>query len=128
MLKDRTQPVDRLFLGIVITLLSIGLLIFISASFGILAKDPTKFYQVLISQLVFGLLCGGILMYALSQIPYENLKKYSFHIFFISVAMLCLVFVPGLGFSHGGAQRWIDLGFVSFQPVELFKIGFIFYF
>ena len=124
----RAHSVDRFFLSIVIALLCIGIFVFISASFGILARDPAKFYQVLISQLVFGLLCGGIAMYVLSHVPYENLKKYSFHIFFFSVLSLGLVFIPGLGVSHSGAQRWIDLGLVSFQPVELFKIGFIFYF
>src|SRR3989338_11093042 len=124
----RAHSVDRFFLSIVIALLCIGIFVFISASFVILARDPAKFYQVLISQLVFGLLCGGIAMYVLSHVPYENLKKYSFHIFFFSVLSLGLVFIPCLGVSHSGAQRWIDLGLVSFQPVELFKIGFIFYF
>jgi len=31
--------------------------------------------------------------------------------------------VPGVGMSHGGATRWIDLGFISFQPAELLKFG-----
>ena len=38
--------------------------------------------------------------------------------------MTLLVFSP-LGFSHGGAQRWISLGFISFQPAELLKFAVI---
>jgi len=36
-----------------------------------------------------------------------------------------LVFVPGLGQSHGGATRWLSVFGLSFQPSELLKIGFI---
>mgnify|MGYP001569517598 FL=1 len=38
------------------------------------------------------------------------------------------VFVPQLGWNHGGAQRWIQLGNFSFQPVEFLKFGFVIYF
>jgi cell division protein FtsW len=36
-----------------------------------------------------------------------------------------LVLIPGIGRKAGGARRWIDLGFVSFQPAEAAKIGFV---
>jgi cell division protein FtsW len=38
-----------------------------------------------------------------------------------------LVFVPGLGITHGGAARWLNLKIVSFQPSEFLKIAFIIY-
>lgn len=42
---------------------------------------------------------------------------------------MVLVFVPGLGYEHGGARRWVDVfGLFSFQPAELLKIGFLIYF
>ena len=36
--------------------------------------------------------------------------------------------MPGLGTEFGNAQRWIDLGVITFQPAEMLKIGFIIYF
>lgn len=43
--------------------------------------------------------------------------------------MTVLVFVPGIGFSSGGATRWLSFGpLPSFQPVELLKLGFVIYF
>ena len=45
----------------------------------------------------------------------------------MSVCTTLLVFVPSLGFSAGGATRWIDLGFTTFQPAELLKLAFVIY-
>ncbi|KKR79453.1 MAG: Stage V sporulation protein E [Candidatus Nomurabacteria bacterium GW2011_GWA2_40_9] len=38
------------------------------------------------------------------------------------------MFIPSLGWSHGGALRWINIGSFSFQPVEILKFTFIIYF
>lgn len=124
----RAKPVDKIFLGIVITLLIAGLFMFVSASLGILAKNETKFYGVLMSQLVLGLIGGGIAMYATYRIDYKLLRTYAFYIFIASLLFTLLVFIPGLGFRHGGALRWIDIGPISLQPVEFLKLGFIVYF
>lgn len=37
------------------------------------------------------------------------------------------MFVPQLGLEHGGAKRWLILGFLSFQPSELLKFSFVVY-
>ena len=47
-------------------------------------------------------------------------------IFVASVILTALVFSP-LGFSHGGATRWLDFGLFTIQPSEFLKIGFIIY-
>ncbi len=119
---------DKFFFGIIITLLLVGLFIFVSASLGILAKNTEKFYQVLFSQLVLGFGLGGIGMYVSSRINYKVWRKYAFYIFIASILITAAVFIPGLGFSHGGARRWLDIGPVSFQPAELLKICFVIYF
>lgn len=124
----KEKPVDKFFFGIVITLLVVGVLMFVSASFGILAKNETKFYGVLFNQLVLGVGFGLAAMYIISKIDYKLWRKYSLYLFLGSIVLTLLVFVPGLGFRHGGAQRWISIGPVSFQPVEFLKLGFILYF
>ena len=66
-------------------------------------------------------------LFVMSQIYYRNWRQYAFYIFIATLILTLMVFIPGLGFSHGGAQRWILIGGFSFQPAELLKIGFIIY-
>lgn len=75
-----------------------------------------------------GLILGSILMYVFSRIDYKFWRKKSFFLFVFSIILTTLVFVPGLSFEHGGARRWIDIGPISFQPVEILKIAFVIYF
>ncbi len=121
------RAVDRILLAIVIALAIIGFLIFSSASLGLLAGDGARFSSVATSQFLLGLVGGSIALFITSQIHYRIWRKYAFYIFLISVGMTLLVFVPGLGFEHGGAHRWIHIAGFSVQPSELLKIGFVIY-
>ena len=125
---SQTKSIDKPFLFIVASLLVLGLISFVSASFGILAKNEAKFYSVLFNQIVFGLGGGILALWLTLKVPYKFWRTYSFYLFLLSVLVTLLVFVPGIGLSHGGARRWISILGVSFQPVELLKIGFIIYF
>jgi cell division protein FtsW len=125
-MKDK--KVDRFFLIVLFTLLSIGVAMFISASLGVLAKNPKIFYTVLESQLVLGLGLGLIGMYVCMKINYKFWRQFALVIFIFSILLTVAVFVPHFGWSHGGATRWIKLGPVSFQPVEILKFSFIIYF
>lgn len=96
---------------------------------GLLTRENgATFNDVVINQGLFGLLGGLIAMYITSKINYKFWRKYSLYIFIISLILTLLVFVPGIGFQHGGASRWVNFGFISFQPSEILKIGFIIYF
>lgn len=119
--------VDRTLLSIILLLVIGGFFIFSSASLGLLAREGARFSSVAFSQIVFGILGGGIAMFLTSQIFYRNWRKYAFYIFIATVILTLCVFVPGLGMEHGGAQRWIRLGSFTFQPAEVLKIGFIIY-
>ncbi len=124
----RAKKIDKFFLIIVSLLLVMGIAMFISASLGILAKNATTFRAVLFNQLVLGLGLGLIGMYISSKIDFRLWRKFSFFIFLGSILLTTAVFLPSLGWSHGGAQRWINIIGVSFQPVEFLKFGFIIYF
>ncbi|MEI6280683.1 MAG: putative lipid II flippase FtsW [bacterium] len=124
----REKKIDKFFLIIVLILLFLGIAMFISASLGVLAKNEKTFYSVLFSQLVLGLGFGLIGMYVCYRIDYKFWRKYSLLIFLGSILLTAAVFIPSLGWSHGGAERWIDIGITRFQPVELLKFGFIIYF
>ena len=129
MAENKKNKIDKIFFGIVIALVVIGLIVFTSASLGVLAKSEAKFSGVMFSQFIFGFLGGLIALYIGYRIPYKLLKKYSLILFVLSIILTALVLVPGIGQSHGtGARRWIDILGYSFQPVEFLKIGFIIYF
>lgn len=101
---------------------------FTSASLGIYSKNPSKFYGVLMNQFIFGVFLGLVAMFITYRIPYKFWREYSLPLFIASILLTCLVFIPGLGYSHGGARRWVEIFGFSFQPVEFLKIGFIIYF
>lgn len=125
----REKKADRFFLIIIFILLALGVAMFISASLGILAKNEKTFYSILFSQLVLGLGLGFLGMYFCFKINYKFWRKFSFFIFLGSILLTAAVFVPSLGWSHSGAERWIQLGPIpSFQPVEFLKFAFVIYF
>jgi cell division protein FtsW len=121
------KKVDKTFLISFFALLISGLVIFISASLGIYARDNAKFTSIIFSQIFIGLFMGLIACFIVSKINYRYWRKFSFYIFLLSVGATLLVFIPGVGVSHGGATRWIYIGNMSFQPLELLKIGYIIY-
>ena len=124
----QNKKVDKFFLVIVGLLLAIGVAMFISASLGILAKNKNLFFSVLFNQLVLGLGLGLVGMYFCLKINYKFWRKYALLIFLFSILLTAAVFIPHIGWSHGGAQRWIQVGGFSFQPVEFLKFGFVIYF
>lgn len=119
--------VDRIFLGIVLLLLVVGFFSFASASLGVLTRDGADILDLATSQLLLGLLLGIVAFFAALAVPHRILRRYALFIFLGSLVLSALVFVPGLGLYHGGAVRWIDLGFASFQPAEFLKLGFVIY-
>jgi rod shape determining protein RodA len=69
----------------------------------------------------FGL--GMAAMFAIAMVPiwfWRNMAGLAY-----GVAILLLLMVEFFGFSGGGAQRWIDLGFMRLQPSELTKVSMV---
>lgn len=55
---------------------------------------------------------------------YRILKKYEKHLYILTIFLLLMVYIPGLGKVQFGARSWIDLGFMDFQTSEAAKITF----
>lgn len=70
---------------------------------------------------------GIIAMTVFSFIDYKKLYFLSFVSLMMTIALLIIVLIPGVGSKIGGARRWIDLGFFSLQPTELAKFSVIIY-
>lgn len=60
-------------------------------------------------------------MLAIAQVPPASLRRWSLGIYGAGVAMLIAVLI--IGEIGKGAQRWLDLGIVRFQPSELLKLA-----
>lgn len=102
-----------------------GLLIFTSAALGLLARGGVSFTSVAVSQLLLGFLCGGIALLVLSRIDYRVWRPYTPYFFGFALFLTLLAFVPGIGLTLKGAARWIVVGPISFQPVELLKFAVV---
>ncbi len=64
---------------------------------------------------------GFAAMFTLAQAPINQLKRWAPWCYTIGLIMLVLVIF--LGTSSKGAQRWLDLGFIRFQPSEVLKLA-----
>lgn len=123
----KAKPVDKILLGLVIILVVGGFLIFSSASLGLLSRSGASFSSVAFNQFLFGIAGGGLALFLLSNVYYRNLRQYAFYIFIFSILITLAVFIPGIGATHGGATRWINVLGFSLQPAEILKIGFVIY-
>lgn len=127
MTKQKQKKVDRLLLALLLGLLIIGLAVLYSASTVESYKNFGNTNYYFIHQLLYGALIGLVGMYVVSKIDYHIWQKFIPLALFASLFLLILVKVPGIGFSAGGATRWIHLGFITFQPAELAKLAIILY-
>ncbi len=118
--------VDAWLFWIIAGLVVAGLLIFLSASIGLLARDGAHFGSVAASRLLATAIGVG-LAYAVSRFPYKHLRHYTLALLLASIVLTALVFIPGIGTEHGGARRWISIFGFSFQPAEILKIAFVIY-
>lgn len=73
-----------------------------------------------------GVILGLIVMVIVSLFDYSWILNFYWFIYAGNIAML--LFVRIAGDTSGGAARWLDLGFVRFQPTELSKILLILFF
>ena len=125
-MATKLGKISRPFLFWTIVLVVAGFFIFMSASLGELVKNEIKFSSVAFNQ-IFTDFLGSIACIIFARIDYhiwKNLPLF-FHQFYYSHSFS---FVPGIGIELGGAKRWLDLKFITFQPAELLKIAFIAYF
>jgi cell division protein FtsW len=103
-----------------------GLLMVYSASF-IYAQERTGDGLAFIKkQLLYSGLGFGALLVA-CRVDYRQWSRWAFPVLFGAFLLLLAVFIPGIGLRAGGAQRWLHLGPLNFQPGELAKFAVIFF-
>lgn len=115
---------DFALLVSVVFLACTGMVFIYSASnYSALATYGDAFYFV--KKQAIGVLLGLAAMTFTAFFDYEKLKKFNIPVAIVSVILLALVFVPGVGVENYGAKRWISLGAFTLQPSEIAKFSLI---
>ncbi len=105
----------------------VGIFVLASASLGISAARFGTAYYYLFHQIIFGLVPGAVLFFLALKLPYTFLRNWALPILILAVFLMFLSLLPGIGFLHGGARRWITFGPISFQPAEFLKFAYVIY-
>jgi len=122
---QRHRPNLALLISI-IALIIVGSILISSASI-VISKQNTGDPNYYFKEHLVALILGFILMFISYKIDYKFWKKVGPIAILGSIILMVLVFIPGIGFRHGGASRWIHLGPVNFAPTEVFKLSLILY-
>ena len=123
-------PLDLPFLLLVLILLGVGLIMLLSASFpSAQAKGDAFFY--IKRQLGFAAL-GVVAMFAIGKLNYQRFRGVANIAIIVSIILLVLVIIPGVGITRNNATRWLGIPFsgldLTFQPTEVAKLGIIVFF
>jgi rod shape determining protein RodA len=108
------------FLIAVIILSLIGVMTIYSSTRPLLGTQQEVFYLKQLNWIGLSLAC----FFALLIFDYRWPVRFANIFYVLGIALLGLVLIAGR--KGMGAQRWLNLGFFSFQPSEFFKIFFIF--
>ncbi|MCI8387320.1 MAG: putative lipid II flippase FtsW [Clostridiales bacterium] len=115
---------DYVFLILVLVLLAFGTVMVYSASYAYSKFKYNDSYYIIFRQFIF-IVVGFIGMGFAMWFRPEWYKKFAVPIYIICFLLLCVVPIPGIGRAHGGARRWISLGFTEIQPSEFMKLGIV---
>ena len=103
-----------------------GLLMIADASAIVAQRDFNDQFYYLKKQSIW-LALGIATLLGVSRINYQYFKKAAIPILFFSITALGVVLIPGLGIKRLGAQRWLGIGALSFQPAEIAKLALVLY-
>lgn len=121
----KEKPFDFILFITVLILLSMGIVMVLSASSPQALAESGSSYSY-VSQQAKSAVLGIIAMIIISKINYKIYEKFAGIAYIGSVIILAAV--PVIGSSTKGATRWLDLGFIRFQPSEIAKIALIIFF
>lgn len=124
--KKSTVKSDRLLVLAIFLISLFGVLMVFDSSVAIAIRDFSDQYYFAREQLKW-LVIGLIGFSIASKIPYTLWYKLALPMLIVTLILLMVVFVPGVGIRALGAHRWINFGFFVLQPAELAKLSLVIY-
>ena len=120
----KTLKKNWVLISLVFLLIALGMLFIYSASsYSSGIKYDDSFYFVKKQLLGFGM--GLVVMLFFTMFDYHKFVKLRWVVVGVYISLLLLVFIPGIGRSNYGANRWITIGGISLQSSEVAKFGFV---
>jgi len=122
-LNDWWHTVDRWSLAAVLVLFALGIILGLAASPPLAEKNGLWTYHYVVRHVVFAIL-ALLVIGVISAAPMRLIRRFGVLLFLGFLAAVALL--PWLGTDFGkGAVRWYSLGFMSLQPSEFLKPGFV---
>ena len=119
---DERGLLDVPFLVLTVLLVTIGVIMMFSASYARAYELKGNSTYYFARQAIFAVVGIGMMLFV-SRINYQIWRGASLLVLLAAVFFLLLV--PVIGTTENGAKRWLNLGFMSFQPSELAKLAII---
>jgi cell division protein FtsW len=117
------RPYDLVLLCAVFGLLGIGTIAIFSSTAAESLAHHRNPWHVLERQLAF-LVVGGFAMWVGARADYRRLQRWVYPLLLLSLVLLVATLAMP---ARNGAKRWIPLGPLTFQPVEIAKLALVSY-
>ncbi|MBA3723269.1 MAG: putative lipid II flippase FtsW [Candidatus Levybacteria bacterium] len=124
--KVSTGKFDIVLFSIVTSLTLFGLLMIFNSSSVVAFNLFGDKYGFIKDQIVWCIL-GFAALFIAYRTDYHKLYHLALPLLIIALVLLILVFIPGIGSNALGANRWVNLGFITLQPAEFVKLGLAIY-
>jgi cell division protein FtsW len=126
------KRMDMLLLGITVVLTLFGLAMIASVSVFESYQLTTQLYgegnnSFYLWRTFIHVALGMGLMMGMATVPYRMWERYAKPLYFATIVLLILVFIPGINAGWGTSHSWLRIGGFSLQPSEILKLTFIFY-
>src|SRR6202166_1182223 len=119
----RPMTAFHLVIAVVALLPSLGLIMVLAAS-GVRSFDDDGSPWIIFGRQVMWTVVGLVAFYVAPRVPVRVFRHTATFSFALTIVMLVLVLVPGIGKEANGSRKWFVIAGFSMQPSELAKIAF----
>lgn len=117
-------PTNLLLFTLVLVLVTFGLNILLASS-SFMAREQFNDPYFFLKKQVVAAGIGFLALLALTQTPPRHYRSWAWPLYFLTLILLLLVFVPGIGRRAGGASRWLAIAGISLQPSDFAKVAVV---